>query len=466
MDAVMKRVFIGYREVAGYFGGLSEGFEALGAKVSFAELHRHPFAYRPDRSPWIIRRLRASLARNPSGLRTKLWKLGTALWIALLHDVVIISALESLFTTHRFLECRIARMFRKKVIFMLTGSDCRPGFCDFFGLQTTEGKPVASQALCRLNRMRAERVAQAEDCSNAVVGNPLFSQFSHRKTCNFYEIGFPITSATLDTPTPRLPEAPFRILHSPSHPALKGSARIRAVIESLRTLGFLIEYRELTGVPNSEVIKALHWCDLVVDQIYSDTPMAGLACEAAMHGKATLVAGYGWPDFERHVRPERRPPTFTCLPEQLESHLATLLREPERITAMSRRATAFSATTWSAEEVAGRLLRLACDRAPDHWFFDPQDLRYFLGCGVIPFQVRMMAATIIRSAGREALCLEHVPALAEAVVQFAEAPIDGGELDSRLREIFELEMELQAIDSELDQLRAHLDEYDIALARH
>ncbi len=454
----MPRVFIGYREIAGYFGNLADGFEALGTKVSFCELDRHVFEYSQDRSPWIIRRLRRSLANGRGRFRTRVWKALAAAWIVLRHKVIIVSSLESLFESRPFLEFRIARMLGRRVVFVLTGSESRPYFCDFHGWESVDGNIITARALCKLTREKASRLAAAENCADAVVSNPLSSQYCRKRTCNFYQIGFPTGNLCGDREYRRQPSAPCRILHSPSHPALKGSDRIRSAIELLRKEGIEIEYRELSGVPHAQVLEALAWCDLVIDQLYSDTPMAGLAREAAVFGKPSVVGGYGWDAFSQHVPEDRKPPAFQCAPEQLVPLVRGLLREPSSLIEMGSRAQEFVRKHWGPREVADRMMQLAMGTAPEDWQFEPGDVRYFMGCGVIPLQVRTMVRSILQFGGEPDLRLDHSPKTREGLCAFARES-DSGHLGT----ILALEDEIAEMDRHLDGVRAEISSLDAEL---
>ena len=73
----------------------------------------------------------------------------------------------------------------------------------------------------------------------------------------------------------------FRILHAPSNPNFKGTEEIRDTIKCLKNENIDFEYIEITNASNEKVLAELNACDLVIDQLYSDTPMATLAAEAA-----------------------------------------------------------------------------------------------------------------------------------------------------------------------------------------
>jgi hypothetical protein len=77
------------------------------------------------------------------------------------------------------------------------------------------------------------------------------------------------------------------VLRNP-HPVLKGTASIRAMVERLSARGLAVELVTIEGRPNAEVMRAMRDSDLVVDQLYSDTPMA-VRDRGASLGRAVLA---------------------------------------------------------------------------------------------------------------------------------------------------------------------------------
>ncbi len=45
------RIFIGLRELSGYYHHLKKGFDALGIEAVFANLSGHPYRYGEDKNP-------------------------------------------------------------------------------------------------------------------------------------------------------------------------------------------------------------------------------------------------------------------------------------------------------------------------------------------------------------------------------------------------------------------------------
>jgi hypothetical protein len=58
--------------------------------------------------------------------------------------------------------------------------------------------------------------------------------------------------------------------------------------------------------------------DLVVDQLYSDTPMTGVAMEASAMGKACIMGGYGFRVLEPFTPQEFKDIVITCDPDEIK----------------------------------------------------------------------------------------------------------------------------------------------------
>ena len=243
---------------------------------------------------------------------------------------------------------------------------------------------------------------------------------------NWFAIGWPYQSTGMVL-VPKVPMSdlgrPWRILHAPSKPALKGTTAIRAAIEELRSVGYAIDYTELQGRPNHEVLECLQHCDLVVDQLYSDTPMAGLAVEAAAHAKPALVAGYGLNELHQHVPGHCWPPSFTCLPSELITTLECILQDPVEVYRKGLEAQRFIEQHWHITLVAQRYLTLIAGAAPSDWLFDPQDVHYLYGCGLSEARVQETVTSLLAAVGVDGLQLGHRPDLERAYQALAMSPV-------------------------------------------
>ena len=477
-----RRIFIGFVEIAGFCSSLKEGFEALGHRVTFVTADRHIFGYGGD-SGGLTGRLTTAWVRKewevePWGAWERLpgwaraaarWLLVT--WLGLRHDWFIFPGGRSLEGNGHAMARQLLRM-GCKVAFLCCGSESRPRFVDGTGYADRDETPVTSNRLATETRTVRDNVHEMHASASFVVDNPVSAQFHPRAFVNWYSIGIPTrTDATMSPPARYGPTV--RLLHSPSYPRMKGTPEIRRAVAKLIAEGWPLEYTELSGVPNAEVLRQIQECDIVMDQLYSDTPMAGFAREAALLGKPSIVGGYGFWDHGRSTMSEAEwPPSLLCRPEEFESTLRTFLQagRPAWET-LGTEARTFILRQWKTEDCAARLAE-AFEKGPrSEWLVDPTRMNYLWGCGLTTDQVREMSASLILSHGESALCLEDKPhllkqyaALARPIQEkiktmtdesipdaVAEHPLEGNNCEHIARNL-KLQQRIRALELEAQEL--------------
>jgi len=82
-------------------------------------------------------------------------------------------------------------------------------------------------------------------------------------------------------------EMKLKVLHAPNHRAIKGTSAIEKAIEKLKSEGLEIELMLIEKKPNTEVLKAIEECDLVVEQLVIGW-YAQFAIEAMAYGKPVI----------------------------------------------------------------------------------------------------------------------------------------------------------------------------------
>jgi len=177
----------------------------------------------------------------------------------------------------------------------------------------------------------------------------------------------------------------------------------------------------MQGMRNDEVLDAIRRCDLVVDQLYSDTPMAGLAFEAALLSKPTLVAGYFAPLVAHTLAGQPIPSTRFVHPLDFERALEELVLDASAREALGSAAKRFVDANWQCEQVARRMMRILQGDIPPSWWFDPQTVRYLEGCGLHEDAARERVRRLIEYAGPAALHLADKPQLQQAFVAWSGA---------------------------------------------
>jgi hypothetical protein len=176
------------------------------------------------------------------------------------------------------------------------------------------------------------------------------------------------------------------------------------------------------------VLQELSRCDFVIDQLYSDTPMAGFATEAAFHAKPSVVGSYAIETLRERVPEDDFPPTEICHPDDFEASVERLIRDPAYRSDLGRRAFEFVSQRWSRRSVAERFLQVIRGEAPREWFFDPRQIRYVHGYGSTEEATRERLRGLYDQYGGAVLQLADKPALEARLHEFAfgESAREGG----------------------------------------
>ena len=413
-------VLIGFTEISGYFHNLARGLDDQGYRCDFLELVPHPFRYR-DEVPsgglivTSIRALRgrAEMARFPAlqaalALTSRLLMVPLFLSSVVRYDVFVFTYGNSFFAAN--LDLILLRLLRKRVVMPFLGSEARARYLDGFVEFSSLDELHAS------TQQQHRKIRFIERHADVIINNPAAGHLLERPFVNFFRLGIPqdcrgsSSKAGAGPPggdgaaRPSSDGAPVRILHTPSARRGKGSDEIRKIVQRLGTR-HQIEYTEISNRPHAEVLERIRESDLVVDQVYSDTPMAAFASEAACYGIPAVVGGYYAATIADDVDRELMPPSRYVLPEELESAIESLVVDPEVRRELGQRARRFAETRWSRAEVASRYARILCGDIPGEWWFDPGETHYLYGCGLSRDQAASRISAVIEAYGTEALQL-------------------------------------------------------------
>lgn len=429
VNAAGRRVFVGPVEIAGIGGELAAGLNELGVKADVVLAHVHPFAYRETRDGWLLRmwqRLGATRAFFPRRhvLRKALLVAlhGLCGWLVLMacmrkYDAFLFLSAQTI--TNSRLELLLLRWLGKKLIFIYVGSDARPPFMDGGPVSRLPVDPKArASALVDATRRRKQLMKFQESQADFVVNAPATAQFNEKPFINWFSMGIP---KSIDvSPVSRPPrEGPVRVLHCPSNPALKGSARIRDAVQALQDKGLAVELVEITGVAHARVLDELRQCDIVVDQLYSDTPMAAFATEAAFFARPTIVGGYFSAVAGDYINDGDMPPTLFVPPEEIQSALEQLVLDRTQRESLGMAAYRFVADRWASRAVASRYLQLLEGRPDSSWWCDPAHIVYVQGYGLSEQDAASLAQAMLATAGDASLQISDKPALLAAVHDLA-----------------------------------------------
>lgn len=391
-------MLIGVGEVAGFASNLQRGFEDLGTPCDYLDLSEHPFAYGGTKALPRLSALRlrlqgrvASVGRKSlrgRTLRVGIWLVDLAAlsWAISRHDAFIFLGRRSLL--RRNLDLPILRLVGKEVIFVFLGSDHRPPYLN--GKLVARHADPARSGLDRLvahTRETVRTVARIERHAQFVVGMSGSAHFHRRPFIHFLAMGIPSGQEGADDELASPSQAAsftgsgVRVLHAPSDVA-KGSKRIREWIDLLRADGVEIDYLELVKRPHREVLQAIAQSDLVVDQLYSDSPLAAFAAEAAYLGKPVLVGGYYAGQIRDDLASDLIPPSCFVTPEAFPASLRALVTDAGLRSEMGLRVSGYVRSRWSRSAVARRYQQLIEGKPSPEWMYDPANIRYVHGWGL------------------------------------------------------------------------------------
>ncbi|CAM5778192.1 glycosyltransferase [Ottowia pentelensis] len=429
------RIFIGPTEVAGIGHGLTRGLRHLGFEVDGVFESRHPFSYEATQHTSIIARwwcATGGLARNLRSSGSALaWPVAAVhlflawpvLALALIRYKAFVFLSGNTITNTRF-ELFLMRLFGKRCIVLFVGSDARPPYINGAWAWSDV------KTMKRLTQKIRRRVRRFESAGIICVNSPGAAHFHRRPIINWFAFGFPseisdrqVKSGSKQGELSEIKAAclgsKVRLLHSPSNPQVKGTEKIEQIINSLSSRGLPIEWVKISGLSNSQVLDEIRRCDLVVDQLFSDTPMAGLAIEAAQLGKPALVGGYLARAQNLISGNWRMPPSRFVDPEKFEAALEALVVDTEARRSLGDAALNFVESSWSCEAVAGRAISCLKGEIPDEWWFDPSATTYLQGCGLDETEGRRRVRELVDAYGKNALGLDDKPSLTGAFLDWA-----------------------------------------------
>ncbi|CAN7342858.1 glycosyltransferase [Aquipseudomonas alcaligenes] len=418
------RVFLGPVEIAGIAEGLSSGLNSLGASANVRLSIPHPFNYGRDTPPWLYRLWRyIGALRNATPRARIVRKLALVAahtfwsWVILARAALEYDAFIFLYgqtITNSVFELWLLKRLSRKIIFIYVGSDTRPPYMD--GMHTlSENDSVSAAQLMRLSLKCKRALKLQERYADYLVNSPSTAHFHERPYINWFSLGIPKLLPVHMPLAKKTDSGRIRILHSPSHPVLKGTASILDTIKRLADKGYSIDLIKIEKMSNEVVLKELASCDFVVDQLYSDTPLAVFATEAAFFGKPAVVGGYFSEQVDRVLNESELPPSLYVAPEQLENAIERLIVDGSFRKELGERAKSFVNERWSSSAVAARYLRLLHDDVPEEWWLFPGGVEYLQGCGLARASVAHRVKVLVEHFGVEALQVTDKPLLEQGL---------------------------------------------------
>lgn len=420
------RVFVGPVEISGIAGALASALSGLGCRANLVLAVPHPYSYSstcPSSKVEVLWQFfgRARWSKKPRNIFLKfLFVLAHRIigWLVFLKAIFSYDAFIFTFgqtMTESWFELFFLRLLRKKIIFIYFGSDVRPPYMNGASVPRQIDNILVDQLNNRARRLK-KKIRMQEKMADYIINSPSTAQYQSLPFVNWFSMGVPVSSVDVVPEGLDCAKNYVRILHSPSNPEAKGTVEIENAIKSLQEKGYAIEFEKITGAANSIVKEKLKWCDFVVDQVYSDTPMAVFAVEAALYRKPAVVAGYFAECAAEFVDQENMPPSLFVMPEKLELAIERMITEPEFRVSLGNDAYAFVRSVWDPVEVGRRYLRLLNDDIPSEWMYSPDKLAYIGGWGVSKAKLKEFVRALVKRHGISALGLEDKPLLRRSFI--------------------------------------------------
>ncbi len=247
-------------------------------------------------------------------------------------------------------------------------------------------------------------VVKISKYADYIIDAPSSGIFHEQKIINWFCVGIPQKQDVLTTSSQNTITT---ILHSPSNPAAKGTDVIRQAIKELKLEGYEFKYIEMINRTNQQVLDAICEAEFIIDQLYSDTPMAAFATEAAFYGKPAIVGGYEIEKINAMLPAEKRPPSYLIYPskEELKKAIIKLIEDKEFRQNLGKQAQEFVHKNWNAKHVAENYLRIINNDIPEEWYISPYKIDFIYGCCIEDVRRRSLISEYIQKYGKESLCL-------------------------------------------------------------
>ena len=409
-----SRIFIGLTEISGYYGRIVDELRRTGHAVTFREISTHQFNYESKSSRMDYRyehllspkfgetwSVKGAVKRRLAGVHFFMWSIRN-------HDVFVFVYGESFWKNNR--DLFLLRLLRKRIVaFVNHGSEARPAFMDGAHWSTAVKTPDPIAYIYNQFKNQKKKIARLEHCSGLVVAHPLTSQLLKGPAVASMYIGLP--APNIQNYSQSQDESEIHILHAPSNRKAKGSDEIASIVHKIRLDYPDIFYSEVTEMSNGEVLTRIAKSQIVIDQMYSDTYLAGLGTEAASLGVAVLVGSYGVLELKAHVHQDYLPPALVVHPKDFEESFVRLVEDRTYRESVAKACESFVSSRWSVESVAERFLLVVNGTFPRDWYFNPLNVSYIHGSGLEESELLNIWKTGFERFGRRFLNIPDRPDL-------------------------------------------------------
>ena len=436
MKRKAARALIAPIEIAGFYTNLARELRGLGIYVDLAFYYENTFDYREKGDSFALVRIIRKLKKKSSESNLTITKLAYAglaeifsLVFTLLslrrYDNYIFGFGASLLTvTH--LDLIILKLFRKKVISVVAhGSECRPPFMN--GRFSNQKPEILAREAFRL----IWNLRWMENFASEIIGSPYSTSiYANRPFLNFFDFGLPSPSVETGVRVQaECGKAGLKVLHAPSSRATKGTSDIIKIVDRVRNEGHPINLTILEGYSNAALLERIPQFDLVIDQLYCDTPMPGLALECVHLGVPVLVAGYQLRELESFMPNKRLPPTIICHPDELKNQLIRLTKSQSQLVTYKEESSRYVLNLDNRPSVGKAFLEVM---EGNHQLskINPREIRYFEGIGQPQITTARQILSVYDYGGVRAMGLKAKPELANEILDWARKVFEDAEATS------------------------------------
>jgi len=407
-------VFLGPREIAGMMERLNNAYRELGFRSDFFCLMDYKFgSHGETNSFWGLKLYKRHAKKRTNtnntffvGVYEILKAIDTVIifiYVLANYDVFIYIFGQGIFDYSALLskvtkvEFAVLKAMNKKMVMLLCGSDSRPAYCGW-GANSMDIDSIYSAV-----KEKSKHIRMLEKYF-ILIDNPASAHFHTKPYYSTNCMRIPIDESDLVRKQKVTINSRPVVLHAPSNMEMKGTSVIRRIIKELVEEGFDIEYIEVKDLPHSEVLNVLRRADIVVDELYSDTPMAGLDTEASINSVPVITCGF-FADYYRKWIPEPLPPTVYCRPDQLKEKLIWLINDSAARERIGKLEFEYVKNYCISTHVAKRILDMIDGHSPDSYLVHPNEVDYIWGWGNTKETVTSCVVRLIDKYGFSALCI-------------------------------------------------------------
>lgn len=418
---IIKRISIGPGEIGGYFSNLKAGFDEINIPSEHFVLMPNKFGYQESnyflKNAYLLvaklRNIKVAPIIYFGFFLEAIIRLFVFIYTLIRCDVFIIPGFGSFF---KFYELPLIKFLKKKIIVVYVGSDARPAY--FSGKNLDDFRQPQDRDLLKKEVLRQIAfISKVEKYADLIVNHTATAQFFERDFIRLQALGTPVRHDPKMVKSKSEHLGITRILHAPSRPHAKGSEIFKKIISELCDEGYKINLIELKDVPNSIVLNEIANCDFVLDELYSDAPLAMLGTEAAAFSKPVIVGGYYADQYRIDNPSSQSPPALYVKPSEIKDAIRKLIDDEQYRLDLGKRAYDFVTNDWNVSAVAKNYLRLIQNEPiPDNWKCNPASLSYIWGWGLSKDNWLAQMNAYISHCGAESLKLDHNPQLKQKIL--------------------------------------------------